>query len=265
MNIYRHELRMLRRFTWTWGGALAGVLLLFFSMFPALSADAEQFQALLAQYPEAVRQALGFAVNDIATLLGFYSFVFPYVLLAGAIQAIQAGAGILSKETREKTADFLLTKPITRPQIITAKLLAAATSLFLTQLLYLPTACLLASQLRDVAFAWTPFVLIGVSLLLVQLIFLALGMLASLLLPRLRSVLSLSLGTGFGFFFIGMLGSVVGERAVRYLTPFKYFDPAYIIRHSGYETSFVLLGVGIVVLAVGSSYLIYTQKDIPAV
>lgn len=265
MNIYRHELRMLRRSTWIWSGALAGVLLLFFSMFPTLSADAAQFQVLLDQYPEALRKALGFAVNDIATLLGYYSFVFPYVLLAGTIQALQAGAGILSKETREKTADFLLTKPITRPQIITAKLLAAVTSLLCTQLLYLLTACLLASQLREDTFAWTPFVLIGVSLFMVQLIFLTLGMLLSLFLPRLRSELPLSLGTGFGFFFIGMLGSVVGDRAVRYLTPFKYFDPAYIIRHSSYETSYVLLGVGIVVLAATASYLIYTQKDIPAV
>ena len=265
MNIYRHELRMLGRSTWLWGGSLAAVLLLFFSLFPALSADAEQFQALLENYPEAVRKALGFSINDIATLLGYYSFVFPYILLAGAIQAMNAGAGILSKETREKTADFLLSKPVTRPQILTAKLLAAGTSLLLTNLLYLAVACLLAGQLREETFAWTPFVLIGCSLFLVQLIFLALGIFLSLFLPRMRSVLSLSLGTVFGFFFISMLGSVLGNQAARYLTPFKYFDPPYIIRHSGYKPSFVLLGIGIVLLASVASYIIYSQKDIPAV
>ena len=41
------------------------------------------------------------------------------------------GIGIISKEVRDKTADFLLTKPVSRVTILVAKMMAAFTCIVL--------------------------------------------------------------------------------------------------------------------------------------
>ncbi len=69
-----------------------------------------------------------------ATVLGFYGFVFLFVQLCLAIQAGNYGFGLVSIEESELTADFLLSKPVSRAQILTGKLLAALTSLLVTAL-----------------------------------------------------------------------------------------------------------------------------------
>jgi ABC-2 type transport system permease protein len=82
---------------------------------------------------------------------------------------------------------------------------------------------------------------------------------------KIRSVLSVSLGTVFGFFIINMFGSVIGEEALRYITPFKYFETGYIIKNGSYEVQFVILSLAFVIAATAASYIIYSRKDIHAV
>ncbi|MCL6457942.1 MAG: ABC transporter permease [Gorillibacterium sp.] len=265
MNIYMHEWRSIRKSTLIWSCSLIAVMLLFLSMFSGISADAEQFRTLLNGYPESVRKALGISIDSISTLLGFYSFVYTYILLCAAIQAMNVGLAILSKEAREKTADFLLTKPVTRSRILTSKLLAAITSLVVTNIIYLLAASIMVQNVKESTFHWGPFLLISASTFFVQLMFLSLGIIMSVLIPKIRSVLSVSLGTVFGFFVIGMLGSVLGDEAVRYITPFKYFVPTYMIQHSAYELSFIVVAAIFVIVACTASYFIYAKKDIHAV
>ena len=83
-------------------------LLLFFSFFPSLARDADAYKQLLEGYPEELRKAIGLSVDSLVSMLGFYSYMFVYLKLCGAIQAMMIGISIVSKETREKTADFLV-------------------------------------------------------------------------------------------------------------------------------------------------------------
>ena len=130
MNMFLHELKAYRKSTIIWSVALAGIVIVFLSMFPAFSSNTEELKKLLENLPLALRNAIGLSLDTIGSLLGFYStLTFLYITLCGAIQAMNLGTSIVSKEVREKTADFLLTKPVSRVQILTAKLLAALTSL----------------------------------------------------------------------------------------------------------------------------------------
>ena len=107
--------------------------------------------------------------------------------------------------------------------------------------------------------------MISATLFFIQLIFLALGVIISVMVPKIKSVLPVSLGTVFTFFFISMFGAAIGDNNLRYITPFKYFDSAYIIKNAAYETSFIILEVVIIIIAIVASYIIYNKKDIDAV
>ena len=265
MNIYLHELKAYRKSTIIWSCSLVLLIILFLSMFPSFSKDATDVKKLLEGYPEAFRKAIGLSLDTLFTLLGFYSYLFVYVGLCGSIQAMNLGTSIISKEVREKTADFLLTKPVTRKTIMTAKLLAILTSLVITNVVYLISAIIMANVVKTEAFSLKIFIMISITLFFVQLMFMALGVIISVVFPKIKSVLPISLGTVFGFFMLGMLSTTTSTDIWRFLIPFKYYDTAYIIKNSNYETSFIIVEIVFIVVTIFASYLIYDKKDIHAV
>lgn len=265
MNIYLQELKSLRKSAITWTIALVALAAMYFSIFPGVLQDAEGVRQLFAGYPESVRAILGVSLDSIATLLGFYSMVFTFITVSAAIQAMIYGVTILSRETRERTADFLLVKPVSRSTIVTAKLLAALTAILATNLVYNLAALLLANSIKTAEYSPRLFLMINATMLFIQLIFLAIGMLCSVTIRKLKSVLPVSLGTVFGLFIVGALLATSADSAERFISPFKYFDTNYIIQHSGYEVTYLLVGAAIFVLGIAASYLIYIRKDVHAV
>ncbi len=265
MNMFLHELKAYRKSTVIWTLSLVALVVLFLSMFPSFSKDAEEFKSLLEGFPVELRKAIGLSVDSIATLIGFFSYAFLYLKLAGAIQAMNLGTSILSKETREKTEDFLLTKPVTRAQVVTSKLLAALVSLVITNIVFIAATFVMASIVAEDEFNKEALFLIAISLLFLQLMFLALGIVVSAIFPRIKSVISVSLGTVFGFFMLGMISSTTEDEALRYLTPFNYFDSSYITQNAGYETSFLITAVIFIIAAIVASYYLYSKKDVHSV
>jgi ABC-2 type transport system permease protein len=241
---------------------LLAVLYIF--LFKALGPDIESFKAFLNNMPEVVKNSFNILVDSISTLEGFYSFVFSFVVLCGAIQAMNLGTGIVSKEVREKTTDFLMTKPVSRSTIMTFKLLAAFTALALTNIIYLGLTIATVVAVVN-TFDLKIFFMISLTMSFVQLMFLALGIMISVIAGKIKSVISVSLSTVFGFYIIGSLGSFLGEENVRYFSPFRYFDPAYIIQHGAYETSFAVISLVLIIAALATSYLVYLRKAIHAV
>jgi ABC-2 type transport system permease protein len=264
MNMFLHELKAYRKSIIIWACSMAALAVMYIFIFSGMASEIENFKSMLNSLPEVVKKLLSLYVDSISTLEGFYSFVFVYVVLCGAIQAMNLGVAIVSKEVREKTADFLLTKPVSRKEILTYKLLAALASLIITNILYLlitiPAALTVKSE-----FSMKIFLMISITLLFVQLMFASLGVIVSVIAGKIKSVISISLSTVFGFFIIGALGSVIGDKAARYLSPFKYFDYAYIVQNAAYETSFIIIGIIFVIASVAASYLVYVKKDIHAV
>lgn len=262
MNIFVHELKAYRKSTLVWAFSLIAIVALFMSMFPSISKEIVEFKKLLEGFPEPVRKALGLEIDSFGSILGFYSYLFVYLTLCGAIQAMHIGTSIVSKEVRDKTADFLLTKPVSRTTILTAKLLAALTTLVITNVVFLISARIMVAQVNAESYSVKSFWMISMTLFFTQLIFLSLGIILSIVFPKIKSVLTVSLGTVFTFFIIGLLVSTTDDGVKRYLTPFKYFDSAYIIENSSYEISFMLAGIGIIVISLIASYIIYMKRDI---
>lgn len=265
MNIFLHELKAYRKSTILWSLSLAVVVIIFFSLFPSLSRDIDQMKNLLEGFPEGIRRGIGISLESFNNILGYYSFPFTFIILIGSIQAMNLGTSIVSKEVREKTVDFLLTKPMKRTKILTAKILAVITCLFITNSIYIVAASSIASAVKNEDYSFKLFFMISITLLFVQMIFMWLGVMISVIIPKIKSVLPISLATVFIFYFISFLSEADGGDVTRYITPFKYFDPDYIIKNGGYERSFIIISLVIIMVAMITSYRIYDKKDIHAI
>ena len=265
MNMYVHELKSLRISAILWVIAMIALAGLYFGIYPSIVKNASAFTQIMGSYPASIRATLGVSLANITSLLGYYVMIYMLVSLLAAIQAMNCGVSILSKESRERTADFLLVKPVSRSAIVTAKLLASITMLVVTNVVYDVAALILAEIVKTTPFNGTVFLLINLTLLFLQLIFLAIGLFLSVLFRQIKSVLSISLGVVFGFYILGALMATGKSGAVRYLSPFRYFNAQYIIAHKGYETSYLLVGLVIDVVGIVVSYMVYGRKDIHAV
>ena len=265
MNMYLHELKSLRKTTIIWTCAIIALAVIYFSVYTGIAKDAADFKALLSGYPASIRAMLGISLDNITTILGFYSMIFSFITLCGAIQAMIYGTSILSKESRERTADFLLVKPVSRSSIVSFKLLAALTMLLATDVLYYASASTVANAVKTSDYSSKLFFMISLTLLFIQLIFLAIGIVVSVIIPKLKSVLPVSLGLVFAFYILGAVIATGENDTARFISPFKYFNLSYILNNERYETPYLIVGAVIVVVAIAASYIIYLKKDIHAV
>jgi len=250
----------------TWSLGLIALIVIFFNMFTVFADQAELLNSMMSNFPPELRSAFGIDKIDLATVLGFYSFIFIFVQLCVAIQAANYGFGLVSIEESEFTADFLLSKPVSRYQVLNSKLFAALSSLLLTDLvIWLSTFIAIVLFRGDRPYDAGTLVLILFSIVIFQLCFLSVGLVISLLVRRVRNVTPYALGLGFGTYVLNAFSGVIGDVKLELLTPFKHFDPSYIIDNGALDTPLVLLNLAVSLLSLALSYWLYTRRDIPMV
>jgi beta-exotoxin I transport system permease protein len=265
-NIYKHELRTRLNSVVIWSLAIAALVVIFFSFFSVFADQAALMNEMLARFPAQMRAAFGLDRMDLATVLGYYSFIFLFVQLCLAIQASIYGFGLVSIEESELTADFLLSKPVSRMQVLSSKLLAVLTGLIITDLVVWMSSFAAISFFRGGrAYDQGTLLLLLLSVLIFQLFFLSLGLVISLLVKRVRSVMPYALGLGFGAYVLSAFSGVLGDVKLELITPFKHIDAAYIVQNGAYDTPLLVLNVAVTLIALVASYWLYIRRDIPAV
>jgi len=263
MNIYLHELKAKLRSVVTWSLSIYALIVVFMSLFQSFSEQTALVSELMSSFPKELLIAFGMVDMDWSTILGFFGLVFVFVQICLAIQAANYGFSLVSLEETEWTADFLMSKPVGRKKIMTSKLLAAATALGLTEIfVWMASLIYLIIFRGNQLIPLAPMLLLLFSMPVFQLFFLAVGMLISLLMKRVRSVTPLSMGLVFGLYILNAFGDMIGEEGLEILSPFQHFAPSYIIRNSTWNVPLVMISVVITILALAASYWLYARRNI---
>lgn len=266
MNVFLREIAAYRKSTVIWMASMGTMVFVFMAgMWPGFAKDVTAAKDVLNNLPPAVKAAFAISLENFFTVFGFFAYLLTFATVAMAIQAMNVGAGVIAKEFSGKTADFLLSKPVRRWQVLTAKLAAALTSVALVGVTFSVVgyfAALVGAQ--GESFSATTFFLLALTVLLVQIFFMTLGALFAVVIPKIKSVVTVSLPATFAFFIIGTLGEIVGNEEVRYITPFKFFDPLYIMNNDAYETKFLLLEAVLVAVFLAAAYVIFQKKNVRA-
>ena len=124
MTIVKHELKQGKNSFLIWTAAIAMLLAVCVFLFPEMKGEMDGISDVFASMGS-FTAAFGMDRLNFGTLVGFYAIECGNVLgLGGAFYAALCAVGILSKEEKERTAEFLLTHPVSRVKIITEKLIA---------------------------------------------------------------------------------------------------------------------------------------------
>jgi len=264
MNIYLHELRFHKKTLLIWNFSLFITLVLMLLIYPAVLSEGEAYVKILDSLPPEFLEALSIDFDTFLSFNGFLGYIYTYVLLALCVLSMNLGLSALGKEISGKTADFILTKPVTRRSFLSQKLFSGLTLLTLTNLfLGLSTGImgiLLEKEDRDPQ----GLLLILLAGFILQILFFTLGMLIGILRKRIRFITSLSLSIVFTFYILGMVSQIMKKEYLRYFTPFRYFDFNQILMKSGYELNYLLLSILLILGFTAMSYLLLERKEIHA-
>jgi beta-exotoxin I transport system permease protein len=265
MNIFKHELKMHIKSTIIWTSALLFLVVIFSLGYPVFKQNIASLNLVLKSLPKGLKSILGINIIDLSTPLGVYGFMFMYITLVGAVQSMNLGLSILSLELRDKTADFLLSKPVKRISIVNAKTAAALVSLLVTNVIFFTVSKISLDVISSASYSFKIFGCLTLSLFLIQLFFLSLGMVISVFLNKLKSVVPLSLGIVFGFFIINMLNESLKGKSLSAFSPYAYFSTTSIFINQGFELKWLILNSILVVCFFTGAYLKYIKKDMPSV
>jgi len=261
MNVFIRELRANRKALIIWSICMFLFILSGMGKYTAYSSGANN--EVFNKMPHTMKALLGFGAFDVTTMSGFFAFLFPYLALTAAIHAALLGSGIISKEERDKTAEFLMAKPISRATIVTSKLFAALINIIVINLVTLLSSIAMVAAYnkgKDISGEVMMFLL---SMFIVQLIFLSLGIFISAIMRRSKVSSSITTGILFGSYVISKITDLTDSvNVLNILSPFKYFSYENIVKGNGLSIGVTILSILLVAAFLVSAYFFYAKRDL---
>ncbi len=262
MTILNHELRQNRLPFLIWTGSIALLLAVCIALFPEIESQMEDVSSLFASMGS-FTAAFGMDRLDLGAFSGFYAVECGNVLgLGGAFFAALTAASILSKEERDKTAEFLLTHPVSRSRAATEKLCAAAVQVTAMNLLIFAVSAGSAAVIGETLLR-KEFLLLHLAYLLMQLEITGICFGLSAFLRR--SSPGAGLGLAAALYVLNLTANIAeSARFLRWPTPFAYCEGADITARGGLDVSLVLTGLLFGAAGITAAYVKYCRKDIAA-
>lgn len=208
-----------------WGLGLAAYGLLIVPMYNVLSKQKDQLQQMIASYPPEFLAFFGGDATSLVTPAGFlrmYAFSMLPVIIG--IFAVLAGSGLIVSDEERGRLDLILAHPVGRGAFFSGRLLGlAAASLAIVGLGWLGFCLLLGGS--DLGFSWADLAVPCLSLLAQVVIYAALALLLSLLLPSRNLAAMVSGLVMVASYFLSSL-AFMDERleSVASLLPYHYFQ-----------------------------------------
>jgi ABC-2 type transport system permease protein len=185
------------------------------------------------------------------------------MMVLGSIYAIVLSSGIVLKEEYNKTAEYLLTRPLTRREIFISKLAVVALNVFLLNLVTSLAGFISMQLVKNGPFSLRAFLILSLYTLLLNFLFGAIGLFLSTLIKRAKPITAVSIGLVLIFYFIFTLSKITpGISKIGYLSPFRYvntdaINPAYSL--SVWNLAYF---IGLSLLLTVVSYRLYIRRDI---
>lgn len=260
MTVFKHELKMGKTSLIIWSGAVAFLLAVCVLIYPEMSSQMGDVSEIFAQMG-GFSEAFGMDRINFGEFIGFFGVECGNTLgFGGAFFAALIGISALAREEKEHTAEFLLTHPLSRTQIIAQKLFAV-----LTQLVIFNAVVISVTALSVVAVKEEPDVKILALIFLSHLILqfeiacICFGISAFIR----RGGLGIGLGLAAVMYFFNIIANLTEDAEfLKYITPFAYTDGSDIISNSALNGEYITVGLAFAVVSVAAAFYKYRKKDI---
>lgn len=256
----KHELRQGWKSLMIWTASIGFFIAICVLMYPEMESEMGNVNDMFSSMGS-FTAAFGMDRLNFGTLTGFYAVECGNILgLGGSFFAALLGVSALAKEEKEKTAEFLLTHPISRIHIITGKLLAVLQQIVvLNILIFLIT--IVSVALIGEAVPWQELFLLHTAYFLVQAELAGICFGVSAFLKHGGPGIGLGLATIM--YFLNIVANISDRAAfLKYITPFGYAEGADLIADMSLDAGKAILGMIFALAGIILAYRKYSRKDI---
>ena len=260
LTIMRYSLKRSLGQILGWGLSLALLAVYIVLIYDAFSGTQEQYMELLKVYPPELMAAFG-GTADLFSPPGYLNFTFfSYTTLVIGFYAVLAGSGLLVEDEENGKLDLVLAHPIRRSEFffgrVLAMILTVLSMLVITWLGFVATIPSTTLEINPVEMA-----LPLLDLFLILLLFGALALLLSMLLPSRRMAATWAGLALVGSYFITTLARLDEKiKAVEKFSPLHYSKGGYAIQ--GLEWDWVLGLAGLAVICIVLAWWRFERRDI---
>lgn len=269
MNIYLRELKANFKSFLLWCIGVIAIVAGGMAKYSGFSSSAQSISSIMDKAPRALLAIFGMNGLDMSTASGFYAVIFLYIFIVSTIYSAMLGAGIISKEERDKTSEFLFTKPVSRVRVITSKIIAALTYTILYNIVTIVVSLTMASKVAPESLTGVEaglgrdILMLGAGMLLVQMIYLFLGTGIASLIKKPGASSGSATGIMLVTYFISMVIDLTESLDfLKYLTPFKYFEPKQLINGGNPDPIFIIISTLLIALFLGATYFFFPKRDL---
>lgn len=263
-TLYLKELKRNRKHFGIWLLIIALFTLFVMAFYPSFEQMGGAMEQMMQGLPEGMTRAFGMDVSAFKNILTYYALYYGmHIMVLSSIFTIVMASNIISKEEREGTADFLLTRPLWRSEIALSKLAAFTTYFLLFFCFQVAITVAGFTFIIDEPVNWHKFTILNGYGLMLNICFAGLGFLFSVLTRRGRSVTAAATAMVIGGFIIQALSRISPDTEwIGWISPFKYADFEVIPYNYGWEWWRVLILLGIGLGGIVATFLVFRRKDI---
>lgn len=267
MNIVRLELKNNFKGLLTWIISLSIIILILLVFFPSM--QTEGMKSLTNVKMEGINPAilasLGLEVLvDFSILTNYFGYLFQFVALATTIFITQGAFNLLIKDEVDGTIEYIYSKPISRRKLFFSKLMSLIIQyailifvLFIISfILYLIYGDLsLLQSLKETSILFGGLYFIG-------LIYLAIGILLSMLVKTYKGNSGVGIGVVMFSFILGVLSTIVEKLdKLSLFIPIKWIEYQKVL-NEGFYLKEITIGIFVVLIFIYISYKKYEIRDL---
>lgn len=260
MTILKHELRQNRAALLIWTVVISFMIGVCVFIYPEMKGEMESISDVFADMGS-FSAAFGMDQINFGTLLGYYAIECGNVLgLGGAFFAAICGAGILAKEEKEHTVEFLMTHPVSRSKVITQKLISVMLQIVILNVIVFAVVVAGMAVIGENVPWEEMFLLHGAYLLLqIELAGICFGVSAFLR----RGSVGIGLGVAVTMYFLNLISNITeSAEFLKYITPFGYANGTEIVTEVTLDGTLIALGMVYAIVGIVAAYWKYTKKDL---
>jgi ABC-2 type transport system permease protein len=265
MNIFFRELRANYRSFIIWSATMVILIAGGMLKYSAFAKTGQAVNDLFKQLPPALMTIMGIEPGmDLSSVGVFYSIFFLYFMLLTSVHSCLLGTTIIAKEERDKTADFLMVKPIKRHRVITAKVLAALFMVVLYNQVTFAVSAVFVAQANKTGQSLTGQIFaITNALLVIQIVFLAIGLFLGAWSHNAARASGLATLIILGTFMLKVLIDLRSNLDyLDFLTPFRYFKSFDVMFNHKVNPIYLGVSAAITALALAGTYLFFQKRDL---
>ncbi len=262
MNIIKRELRANLKAFIIWVALLMLIIFAASSEFNVFRNNPELLELMDEPGMAMLFEGIGGSIANVTKPEGFLSIFSIYLYVPLSIYAALLGSSIISKEERDRTAEYLYTLPIKRNEVILRKMITAVFYVLAFIGILITGVILMFSRFNPDENFYSFMSYLTIALTFTSLMFLSIGMMFASILKQYKKSGSITLGILLGSYMLNILVRLVDElEFLKYIIPFQYFDVTEML-NGNIEFIFVLLSLIIIGSCITAVFYFYKRRDL---